>query len=79
MSLSIEFIIDLPLWNGHNAIFTCVDQMTKHCRVIPCFMGEGALSTSLVAKLFFDNIVRFFGIPAEMISDREPRLTASFW
>ena len=43
-----------------------------------CFVGEGALSASSVAKLFFDNIVRFFGVPAEVISDRGSRLTASF-
>ena len=59
--------------------FTCVDRLTKYCRLIPCFVGEGALSASLVAKLFFDNVVRFFGVPAEVISDRDPRFTASFW
>ena len=42
-------------------------------------MGEGALSASLVAKLFFYNIIRFFGIPGEVTIDRDPRLTASFW
>ena len=42
-------------------------------------MGEGALRASLVAKLFFDNVVRFFGVPAEVILEREARFTASFW
>ena len=42
-------------------------------------MGEGALSSSLIAKMFFDSAVSFFGIPAEVISDGDPRLTASFW
>ena len=40
-------------------------------------MGEGALSASSVAKLFFDNVVRFFGVPGE-ISSRYPRFTAYF-
>ena len=40
-------------------------------------MGEGALSASLVAKIFFDNIVRFFGIPGEVILYRDPRFTVS--
>ena len=30
-------------------------------------MGEGTLNTSLVEKLFFDNVVRFFAVPAEAI------------
>ena len=41
-------------------------------------MGEGALIASSVAKVF-DNVVRFFGVPSEVISDRDPRFTASFW
>ena len=48
-------------------------------RLIFYFVGEKALSASLVAKLFFDNVVRFFGVPAGVISDRDPRFTASFW
>ena len=64
--------MDLTLCNGHNAIFTCIDRSTKYCRRIPCFVVNGALSAFLFAKLFFDNIVRFFGIPAEIIPERDP-------
>ena len=71
--------MDLPLCNGHNAIFTYVDQLIKYFRLIYCFLGEGGLSTSSVARLFFDNIVLFFGIPSEATSEGEPRFTASFW
>ena len=71
--------MDLPLYNGYNAIFTCVDRLTKYSSLLPCFVGEGALSASSVAKLSLDNIVGLFGIPVEVISDRDPRLTASFW
>ena len=42
-------------------------------------MGKGALSAALVVKLFFDNIVRFFGIPGDLISDKDSRFTSSFW
>ena len=41
-------------------------------------MGLEALSASSVAKLSFDNVLRFFDIPAEVISDRDPRFAASF-
>ena len=42
-------------------------------------MGEGALSASSVAKLFFENIVRLFGVPSVVNLDRGPRFTGSFW
>ena len=70
--------MELSLYNLYNAIFTCIDRLTNYYRLAPCFVGEGALIGSLVAKLFFDNIVRFFGVPAEVILDRDPRFTASF-
>ena len=71
--------MDLPLCNVHNIIFTCVDRLIKYCRSIPCFVGEGALSASSVAKLFFDNVVRLFAVLAEVISNRDPRFTGFFW
>ena len=37
------------------------------------------MSAHLVAKLFFYKVGKFFGIPTEMISDRDTRFTASFW
>ena len=74
----LVFIMNLPLCYKHSAIFTCVDRLTRYCRLIPSFIGEGALSASLVAKFCFDNVVRFFGIPGEMISYRYPRFTAFF-
>ena len=36
------------------------------------------MSNSSVAKLFFDNVVRFFGILAGVLSDMDPRFTAFF-
>ena len=41
-------------------------------------MREGALSAPSVAKLYFDNVVRFFGVLAEVVSYRDPRFTALF-
>ena len=76
---SIDSIVDLPLCNGHNALFTYVDKLTKHCRLIPCFVGQGALSISSVASLFVKYVVKLFGVLDEVILDRNPRFNASFW
>ena len=38
----LNFNMDLPLCDGHSAIFTCIDRLAKYCRLIPYFVGEGA-------------------------------------
>ena len=58
--------------------FTYIDRLTKYCRLVLYFVGEGALSASLVAKLFFENVLRFFYVPAEVVLYRDPRFTDSF-
>ena len=41
-------------------------------------MGEGELSAEQVATLFFNAVVRLFGLPDEVLHDRDPRFTADF-
>ena len=48
-------------------------------KLVPCFVGDGELSAPATAKLFFDNIVRSFGVPQAVVHDRDPRFTSSFW
>ena len=42
-------------------------------------MGEDKLLAAQVAKLLFDNNVRFFRVPKELVHDHEPRFTAHLW
>ena len=56
-----------------------VDYLIKLTCLIPCTMGEDKLSAAQVAKLLFENIVRFFGIPKELVHDHDPRFTAHLW
>ena len=76
---TMDFITDLPLSDGMNAIFTCVEKLSKYVVVIPCFMGDRALSASDVADLFFAHIVARFGVPKSVLHDRDPRFTSGFW
>ena len=75
----MDFITNLPPCSGFNAIFTCVDRLTKFVRLTPCSLGAGELSAANVARLFFDSVVRLFGIPDTVLHDRDPRFTADFW
>ena len=73
---SMDFITDLPLSGSFNGVFTVVDKLTKWVKLIPVFMGEGVLSAASVARLFFDHVVRSFGVPHVVLHDRDPRFTS---
>ena len=75
----MDFITDLPECGGHNGIFTCVDRLTKFVRLVPVKIGAGELTGEQVARLFFDHVVALFGVPREVVHDRDPRFTGSFW
>ena len=70
---------DLPEVNGYNALMVDVDKMGKLSRLVPCRARENQLTAPEVAKLFFENWVRFFGVPKHVIHDRDIHFTASFW
>ena len=70
---------DLLEVNGYNALMVVLDKMGKLSQLVPCRAGENQLTAPEVAKLFFENWVRFFGVPKYVIHDRDIRFTASFW
>ena len=47
--------------------------------LIPYTMGENKLSAAQIAKLLFKHIVRFFGVPKELVHVRDPRFTSHLW
>ena len=38
---TIDFVTDLPLSRGFNALLTAVDKLTKYVIAVPCTLGEG--------------------------------------
>mgnify|MGYP000306105644 CR=1 FL=1 len=76
---TMDFVTDLPMVNGYNGFMCCVDKYSKFTRLVPVQVGENALSAPEVARLFFENIVFLFGVPASVLTDRDPRFTAAFW
>ena len=75
----MDFITDLPLSRGFNAIYTCVNKSTKTVKLQPCFVGEEQLTAKEVATLFFNGVVRTCGLPRVVLHDRDPRFTSHFW
>ena len=60
---------DLPKINGYNDLMVVLDKMGKLSQLVPCRAGENQLTAPEVAKLFFENWVRFFGVPKYVIHD----------
>ncbi len=74
---TLDFITALPRTKrGHDAITVAVEKTTKLAHYIPTVTDSGAPEQAL---LFFDNIVKLHGLPANIISDRDPRFTSLFW
>ena len=78
-TVTVDFITGLPECNGKNALMVCCDKLGKLSRLVPTWVGENRLSAPEVAKLFFANWVRYYGVPKRLIHDRDVRFTASFW
>ena len=41
----MDFIIGLPLLEGHNAIYIIVDRLIKERHYVPCHLGDKGTST----------------------------------
>ena len=75
----MAFISGLLSSQGYNTIYTCIDKFIKFVRLIPCFKGEGALSSPKCANLLFSNVFRMFGVPKMVLYDCDSKFTSNFW
>lgn len=76
-SVSTDFIVSLPKTKqGHNAITTWVDRISRRVHFIPCTGEDTAIET---ANNFFKHIFTLHGLPDEIISDRDPKFVSKFW
>ena len=72
----MDLIIQLPLPNGFDAVFTIIYRFSKYITFVLCSISSVALD---LASLFYDNIVCKFGMPAKIVSDRDSRFLSTFW
>ncbi|CAI7827894.1 unnamed protein product, partial [Closterium sp. NIES-54] len=74
--VSLDFITGLPSTSrGHDSILVVIDKFSKMGHFIPTNATATAEAT---ARLFFDRIITIHGIPATLISDRDPKFTSKF-
>jgi hypothetical protein len=68
--VAMDLITQLPTSNGYDTILTIVDHgCTRAAVFLPC---KTTITRQEVAKLYYNNIYRWFGLPDKVISDRDP-------
>ena len=75
-SVSMDFIVALPKSEGFGSIMVVVDRFSKYATFIP---APADCKVDEAARLFFKNVVKLWGVPRSIISDRDPRFTGKFW
>ncbi|KAE8687867.1 Detected protein of unknown function [Hibiscus syriacus] len=75
-SISMDFIIGLPKTDGFSSIMVVVDRFSKYAMFIPTSKVCPAMEA---ARLFLKHVVKFWGMPKTIISDRDTRFTGRFW
>ncbi|KAJ0039649.1 hypothetical protein Pint_27365 [Pistacia integerrima] len=75
-SVSMDFITCLPKSEGSGSIIVVVERFSKYATFI---LASTDCTAEETAKLFFRNIIKLWGIPTSIVSDRDPRFTGRFW
>ena len=77
-SVSMDLITGLPVARGrsNNAIWVIMDRLTKVAHLLAIRDTD---KTETLAELYINQIVKLHGVPANIVSDRDPRFTAAFW
>jgi transposase InsO family protein len=75
--ISMDFITELPMTKGgYDNVLVIVDKLTKYAIFIPTTTEIDEVST---AKLFFKHVVTHFGLPRQIITDRDSKWSGNFW
>lgn len=73
----MDFITGLPTTaQGHDAVLTFVDRLTKQAHFIPT---KSTIDAAATADLYFQNVYRLHGLSRSIVSDRDPRFTAELY
>lgn len=72
----MDFISGLPKVGNLCAILVVVDRFSKYATFVPMPKICGAEEAAVI---FFRQVVKYWGLPRTIISDRDPRFTSIFW
>ena len=72
----MDWIIELPESNGYTQIWVIVDRFTKMAHLVPLPTNT---STKDLAKIFVKEVWKNHGLPTDIVSDRDTKVTSHFW
>ena len=75
-SISMDFIMGLPKSEGCNIIMVVVDRFSKYGIFIP---APAKCPAEVAAPLFLKHVVKYWGLPKTIVSDRDGCFTGRFW
>ena len=74
--LSMNFISGFLKVEDFGSILVVVDNFFKYVVFIPTL---SKCPVEEVARIFFSNVVKHFGLPEDIVNDRDTRFTGRFW
>ena len=75
-TITMDFITELPESNSFDAILVVIDKLTKYGIFIPVHTNDTAPDT---ARVIYREIIAHYGIPREIVSDRDRVWSGQFW
>ncbi|CAM8877778.1 unnamed protein product [Rhodiola kirilowii] len=72
----MDFVTCLPRSNQKTVVMVIVDRLSKYAHF--CAMRSGFTAES-VASMFVQEVCRLHGVPASIVSDRDPVFMSMFW
>jgi hypothetical protein len=75
--ISLDFIVALPVTSsGCDTCLVVTDRLTK---MVVCCATKCTATAPQIAELFLNSVVRHFGLPHCIVSDRDPKFVSLFW
>jgi len=71
----MDFIVELPLSSGHDAVMTVIDSVSKQVHFIPT---HTTVTVEEAAQLFLYQVWKLHGLPKYVVSDCGPQFIARF-
>ena len=73
----MDFVTHLPRTSrGHDAVWVIVDRHIKSAHFLTVRM---TFTLEEFCRLYIREIIRLYGVPVSIVSDRDPKFTAYFW
>ena len=75
-AVSMDFVSGLPTSQRLDIVMVVMDRLTKYVHFIGLSYPYFATK---VAALFTQNVLKLHGMPASIVSDKDPMFTTKFW